>query len=154
MWSDIMEELVIKNINIELRKINATKRRLPKKPTFEVNKLDEEDIEEFGSSIEITLGLKQKSDKTISNFVMQYTIPSYLDLDLEITADFAGMIYFEKPFDFELHSDEKEKKDKLAETAIPMIMKEVDTILKPIYDVMNLQYVPILKNKFSVDYDD
>lgn len=149
-----MEELVITNVDIELRKINAAKRRLSKKSTYNIEKLDDEDIEEFGSSIETTLGLKQKSDKTISNFVVEYIVPSYMDLGIEITADFAGIIHFEDPFDLESNSSEKEKKDKLGEVAVPLIMKEVDNILKPIYESMNLQYVPMIKNKFDVEYDD
>lgn len=136
-----MEDLVVKSVDAELRKINASKLRLSKNSSFQVEKRDEEDTEDFKSCVKLIVGFKQKSDKSMSDFFVKYSIPSYVDQDIEITAEFAGRVHFEKPFDFEQPSKTDSKDKEVGDVIIPRIMEEVNLILKPIFESMNLEYV-------------
>lgn len=141
-----VNKISVESIDIELRKIKATKLKRNVGLGFKINEMDEEDIEDFKTSVNSQIAFNQKSDKTNSNFVVKYRIPSFLDLDLEIDAEFAGKIYFKEPFDFKPLSESEKASEEASDYLIPYIMKNVDGILKPIFESMNLQYISIITN--------
>lgn len=139
-----MSDLVVQNIDIELRKINARKAKISRKAKFQIEKLSDEEIEDLKNSTSFSLGFKQKSDKNFVEFFIRYNIPSYVDMDIEISAEFIGKVTFDKPFDFSTSPKEVEN-DEIQTILIPEIMSKVDIILKPIFESMNLQYEPVDK---------
>jgi len=152
-----METLVIKSVSLELRKINATKLKLSENTKFQTKSMNEDDLEDFKSNVDVNLGLKQRADKSVLSFFLSYHLPAYLDYDMEIDAGFVGEIQFEKPYDIEKPPKDgvDEKKAEIARILLPAIFKEVDAILQQVFDMMHAHYLPLSKfeEESKADHD-
>lgn len=142
-WS-YMGTLEIENISFELRKINAIK--ISGQSEESKKNISEKKLKEKSMPAEIKFAFEQKQDKGKINLYALYTIPSHAEYDLEIDAEFKGLIFLKEPFDIE-----KEQKDSpimnefIRKKVLPKITNEMDKVLFPIFKNMNVKYECLFK---------
>jgi len=143
-----MESLEIDEFSFELRKINAIKTGCQIKKNEE--KEHDEDVKKSIPS-EMSIAFKQKQDKNKIEISSYYRIPSIAEYDLEIDAEFTGLISLKEPFDIEKEEEDSTLMKELIEGKIlPKVTKEMDKALLPIFRNMNIKYESLL-NKSDED---
>jgi len=135
-----MEAVEIDNFSFELRKINAIK----------IGQRSEESKENISKEksvpAEIRVAFEQKQDKEKIKLYAYYKIPSIAEYDLEIDAEFNGLISLKQPFDLEKEEKGSPIVDEFIRKKImPKISKEMDRILLPIFRNMNVKYEHLVK---------
>jgi hypothetical protein len=140
-----MGTLEIDNLSFELRKINAIKiRRQPEES--EENISEEKQSKEESFPAEIRVGIRQKKDKRKVELYALYTIPSLTEYNLEIDAEFNGLITLKEPFDTEKEDEDSPLiKEFIEKKILPKITREIDKALLPIFRNMNVKYECIAK---------
>lgn len=138
-----MGSLEIDDFSFELRKINAIKTGCQMKKSKEI-----EHNEKIKDSLpsEMSIAFKQKQDKKKIDISSYYRIPSISEFDLEIDAEFVGLISLKEPFDIEKEEEDSTLMKELIEGKIlPKVTKEMDKALLPIFRNMNIKYESLVK---------
>ncbi|OPY16693.1 MAG: hypothetical protein A4E23_01679 [Methanomethylovorans sp. PtaU1.Bin073] len=136
-----MPNPLIGKVDLELRKIRASKLKISEYNTAEVDAncttLSDEDLVD----VSIKLGLKSSKDKKVMPFFLVYNIPSFFDDVIEINAEFVGKIHFTNPFDIESQEklDDGDRLD-IPKMIMPIIAEKVEEILSPVFKAMNVEY--------------
>jgi len=140
-----MGTLEIDNLRFELRKINAIKIRLQPEESEE-NISEEKKSKEESFPAEIKVGIRQKQDKRKIEIYAFYTIPSLAEYNLEIDAEFNGLISLKEPFNTENEEEDSPLiKEFIEKKIIPKITREIDKALLPIFRNMNVKYECLAK---------
>ncbi|KAB2947809.1 MAG: hypothetical protein MPEBLZ_04333 [Candidatus Methanoperedens nitroreducens] len=143
-----MESLEIDDFSFGLRKINAIKTDFQMKKSEE--KEHDENVKKSLPS-EMSIAFKQKQDKNKIEISSYYRIPSIAEYDLEIDAEFTGLISLKEPFDIEKEDEDSTLMKELIEGKIlPKLTKEMDKALNPIFRTMNIKYKSLF-NKSEED---
>lgn len=141
-----MKHYEINEFKLELRKISAMKIDCLQKETTEesVSKKTESEKETCPSNISI--GLKQEKDMEKIELFVYYKIPSISDFNLEIDAEFYGLISLNEPLDIEnIDDDSALFKEFMKNVIIPKVNKELDKKLLPVFRSMNVKYDSLFK---------
>ena len=147
-----MENMIVEKVDLELRKIRASKLKITKSNNLVSEDDSVDHDEEYSKSIRIKVGFKRSKGESILPFFVVYEIPSYFDKDIEIEAEFIGKLHFTKSFDIESYFEEIQEHD-MDKILMPAISTKVDEILEPIFAGMNIKYPPIRLSE-DVDSDD
>lgn len=135
--------LEMEDFSFHLRKINAIKIHHEKdKPKKEVSK--KKKTKRLLQEVAIHLKQKeiQEQDKKLELRV-DYRIPSISKSDVEIDAEFIGSISLNEPLEIEDEEDLEKSprfKEFLDKILAPKIFKELDKILSPLFNSMNVEY--------------
>lgn len=140
-----MGTLEIDNFSFELRKINAIK--ISRQPEESKENISEEKrSKEKSFPAEIKVAFEQKQDKGEINLYALFTIPSHAEYDLEIDAEFKGLISLKEPFDIQKEEEDSPIIEEfLRKKVLPKITKEMDKVLFPIFRNMNVKYECLFK---------
>lgn len=138
-----MEHYEINEFKLELRKINAIKIDcLQKKSTEEkVSKKTESEKEKETCPSNISIALKQEKDIEKIELFVYYRIPSITNFNLEIDAEFYGLISLNESIDIDkIDADSTRFKDFMENVIVPKVKKELDKNLIPVFRSMNVKY--------------
>lgn len=138
--------LEMEDFSLQLRKINAIKIYHEKDESkIEVSK--EEKTKRLLHEVGIHIKKKDIQDKKLQLKVI-YRVPSASESNVEIDAEFIGSISLNEPLDNKGEEDFEKSprfKEFLDKILTPKIFKELDNILSPLYNSMNVEYQSMYK---------
>lgn len=141
-----MDSIEVEEINFELRKINAIKIKNRKTTGSEDEKnTDEKNADENSFQSKLNVAIRQENDLNVIEVFLYYRIPSVMDFELEIDAEFYARVTLNETFDLETLSGEEEEEQfsDFSATFMPKLLKEIDKSLLPIFKSMNVKFTPL-----------